>query len=149
MAVDPSQTTQIPVAIIGFGGVILGALISGGFMFWGQTLTRRSEERRQRRELAINTALAQWKNDIETAKFRAEKSGINGAIAPLDLYIIHMIRLSDLIDRESLTEKEIATELRNIGEATRTAYDAAIEKDKKEGRYPFHDSPNGPGGDVA
>ena len=139
MAVDPAQTTQIPVALIGLGGVALGALISGGFMFWSQTLTRRSEERRQRRELAINTALAQWKNDVETVRFTAEK-GVGGSVAPFDHYIIHMLRLTDLLECKSLTEKEIAVELKKIGKATRDAFEAAKTEDKKEGRYPFHDS---------
>jgi hypothetical protein len=99
-------------------------------MFWSQTLTRRSEERRQRRELAINTALANWQGEIESAR----ASGIPFAIAPLDHYIIHMIRLSDLISRENLTEKDIAVELAKISKASRDAFEAAKAEDKKEGR---------------
>jgi hypothetical protein len=140
MAADPSPITQVTIAWISFGGVALGALISGGFMFWGQTLTRKSEERRQRRELAINTAITYWQRDSDIAKLRAG-NGLDTEIAPLDLYIIHMLKLSDLISRETLTEEEVAVELAKIKKTIRGIFEAAKEQDKKEGRYQFHDSP--------
>ena len=137
MAADPTPVIQTVSAWIGLGGVALGATITGGFLLWSQTLTRRSEERRQRRELAINTAIANWHGDHETV--RAEN--VPYAIAPLDHYIIHMVRLSDLLNRQCLTEKEIASELSKIRKATKAAFEAAKEEDKQEGRYPFHNSP--------
>ena len=107
--------------------------MTGGFLLISQTLARRSEDRRQRRELAINTAIANWKSDTETLRFTAE-NGIGGAIAPLDHYIIHMVKLSDLIERKDLTEEDIAEELKRIRHASRKHFDAAKEEDQKRNK---------------
>lgn len=135
MAADPAPITQVTVAWITLGGVALGAIISAGFMFWSQSLTRKSEERRQRRELAINTAIANWTCDREECRDMNNR-GIKTAVAPLDHYIVHMIRLSDLVSRENLTEEEIAAELGKIKKATSKVFEAAKAEDIKEGRYP-------------
>jgi len=129
MATDPSITPWI-----GMIGVTIGALISGGFLLFSQTLTRRSEERRQRRELAVNTALANWKRDMETAD-EMSRNGVTGiAVAPLDHYIIHMVKLSDLIERKDLTEEDIANELKRIRHASRKHFEAAKEEDQKRNK---------------
>ena len=95
--------------------------------------TRRSEERRQRRELAINTAIANWKSDTESIRLRAEQ-GIDGVVAPLDHYIIHMVKLSDLIERKNLTEDDISDELKRIRHASRKHFETAKEEDQKRNK---------------
>lgn len=123
-------------AIIALGGVLIGSIISGGFAVWNQYIIRRSEERRQKRDLAIKAAIECWKMGVEDV-WRRSDNGILASVAPLDHYIVHMIKLSDLIDRQDLSEADIAFELSKIRKTTKAVFEAAKEEDKKEGRYPW------------
>jgi len=112
-------------------GAAIGAGVSGIFVLINQWFIHRSEDRRRRRELAINTAIAYWQRDTDMAKFKSEK-GLGGtAIAPLDLYIIHMLKLSDLIDHKCLTIEDITIELAKIKKSIRAAF-ADIEKEQNK-----------------
>ncbi len=62
---------------------LIAALVSSGINFLTAWFIRRSDERRQIRELAVRVAIEEWKHHAELAeKHRATTH-------PLDLYLIH------------------------------------------------------------
>lgn len=54
-------------------GAAVGSGVTGVFGFITIQLQRRSEERRQIRELAVRAAIENWTRDFELAKLRAER----------------------------------------------------------------------------
>lgn len=116
-------------------GVVVGAIISGGFVMLNQYFVMRSEERRHRREMAVKAAMDYWKVTVEEMR-HAAGNGVQIAVAPLDQCILHMIRVSELIERKGLTDAEMAVELSKMRKSSKAFFEAAKEEDKNEGRYP-------------
>jgi hypothetical protein len=99
----PSDT--VIAAVIG-GGV--AAIVSGGFTIWNLFITRRSEERRQIRELAVKAAIENWSRDFEISKLK----GGGTLLQPLDLYLVHAMHLVAALDGSLKTPEEIRAHLR-------------------------------------
>ena len=114
--------TAIQAAAIG-GGV--AAIISGGFTIWHLWLARRSEERRQIRELAVSVAIENFKIYKEAA------SRVGGSIWPLDVYLIHAIHLVSALDGRLKTPEQIREHLRKSLAAADSAMKEADEYNKK------------------
>jgi hypothetical protein len=93
---------QIDAAV----AVILAASIAGFFSTVTAIVviiyTKRSEERRHFRELIVRTAIENWKLADEAARqARADRW-------PLDVYIIHMLKFSEIITKKNLTPEELS-----------------------------------------
>jgi len=80
-------------------------------------LTKRSEERRHLREVAFATALENWKYVTEAARAAGEPA------LPLDVYLLHMVKLSELLSEKRLDRETI---IGKIGEL-REVINAGIE----------------------
>ena len=79
------------------------------------------------RQIAIETALQNWKQDFEIAKLISEKTNRPVSFSPLDAYIIHMFQLAELMSNKRLTAENINSELTRIRAVT-----AAVTKTTKE-----------------
>jgi hypothetical protein len=63
--------------------------------------TKRSDERRHLREIVIKTAIENWKVVNQAAlEARAER-------LPLDVYLVHMLKFSELLTKKHLTRDDI------------------------------------------
>ncbi len=107
-----STTTTIVAAAVGGG---IAAIVGGGFTVLNLWLTRRSDERRQIRELAVRAAIENWKHYDEVSKRHG------GIAQPLDVYILHATRLVSAIDGADLTPDEIRKRIRHALDAADAA----------------------------
>ena len=91
---------------------VVSALVGGGLVglinFAMSWQDRKLEERKHFNELVFNAALENWK---QACQFAREHSG-GVAIAPLDVYIIHMLKLSEIFTKGELTKERIPEKLR-------------------------------------
>jgi hypothetical protein len=115
------MTTEIEVAIIGLSGVGVGSTFTLILTY----INRRFDDRRQLRELAIKVAFDHWQSDYEHAKTLREITHTTVKVAPLDTYIVHMLMLAELISNKSITNENVATELKRIRQVSDKAYESA------------------------
>ncbi|MCO6050617.1 hypothetical protein NGM99_12570 [Mesorhizobium sp. RP14(2022)] len=107
---DPTLVSLASVAlggVIGITGTIATTAMQGA-----------REERRHRRELAAQFALAEWKHAHEAIK------DMGGAAGSLDLHLIRMTKILQLIETGELTSEkliELNAESRQLFEALRAA----------------------------
>jgi hypothetical protein len=121
MPLDSTTTTIISAAI--GGGV--ASVVAGGFTVWNLWLTRRSEERRQIRELAVKVA-------IENFRIYQEASNRLGiSTQPLDVYLIHAMQLTTALDGRLKTPEQIQEHLRQSLAASNVAATEIDEYNKK------------------
>ena len=123
MQLDATSGTLIGTvigALAGISGTIAVALIS-----------KRSEEKRHFRELAMQAAIQNWQHSYEVAKAWSE-AGHRKRIAPLDHYIIHMILLCKLLDERELSEENVRVQFKRIHSILRAVRDEIPTKDEKE-----------------
>ena len=107
MSIDAATATVL--------GAAVGAAVAGVFTVFNLWLARRSDERRQIRELAVRAAIENWKYYDEAAKQLGQES------PPLDIYILHASRLVSAIDGRELTPVEIRSRIRSALEAADAA----------------------------
>jgi hypothetical protein len=112
-------------------GVIIGGLLTAIpsiVIFW---IGKRSEERRHLRELAFRTAIDNWKQVSECAK------DLPGAVVePLDVFLFHMLKLSEVATKRGLTPETVAERMREVQEIVRRASDeaTAFTKQRKDAK---------------
>ena len=98
-------------------GAAVGSGVTGLFGFIAIIQQRRSEERRQIRELAVKAAIENWSRDFEISKLK----GGDTLLQPLDLYLVHAMHLVAALDGRLKTPDEIRTHLRETYAATKAA----------------------------
>lgn len=98
MQINP-VTLLVIGALISFSSAVVGAA-SAILVTW---ITRRSEERKHRREIIVNAAIENWKQ-VATL---LEKSGKPFSMRPLDIYLIHMAATADIIFGKDLSPETI------------------------------------------
>ena len=88
-------------------GVLIGTTVTSLTTFLNSYLTRRSEERRQFRQMAIQAGLDNWKhqNELMIEVLKAGGKG-NYVIDAPDSYIIHMLLLMDIASDPKLSPEE-------------------------------------------
>jgi len=106
-------------ATAGLLGTALGALASGATAIFITHITKRSEERRQLREIAFKTAINNWDY---VCKLSAQY-GV--ATLPLEVFIIHMLKLSELLTSGDVTEENLVAKLQEVRRFTEIAADEA------------------------
>lgn len=106
-------------------GAAVASIVGGGFAVCNMWLTRRSDERRQIRELAIRAAIENWKIYNEASQ------RVGGAPQPLDVYLIHAMHLVSALDGSLKTPKQIEDHLRQTFVATDAATAVIEEWNKK------------------
>jgi hypothetical protein len=117
-------------ATAGLLGTALGARASGATAIFITHITKRSEERRQLREIAFKTAINNWDY---VCKLSAQY-GV--ATLPLEVFIIHMLKLSELLTSGDVTEENLVAKLQEVRRFTKIAADEAerstIESRKRQ-----------------
>jgi len=111
-------------AIAGISGAI-GAIVAGGLSALNAWFIRRSEERRQIRELAVRAAIEEWTKHIEISE------GHHTKIPPLDLYLIHDMCFVKALDGSLRTKEEIRDHLRKVHNITDAAGQEIEDYSKK------------------
>lgn len=94
---------EVLVAVVGLGGVAIGALPS----LITSLVNRRAEDRRHFNELVFNAAIESW-------KLTAEKSS-SRIILPLEHYIIHTAKMCEFaLSGKPVTPETTAKHLKEI-----------------------------------
>jgi hypothetical protein len=115
------QNPQVLLAVIGAVSAIIGALVGSLPALYTTLLTKRADERRHIRELALRMALEEYKVSNETAVLMTERNpGLTYNIPPLADYVLMMSRIAPLMDKR-LTPQEVEKEIMELQEATAAA----------------------------
>lgn len=124
MSLDKESLLILAIIVSGCS-IIIGSLLTL-ITTW---LTKRSEERRYFQGLIVNTAIANWKRSCETLN---QSSGGNRFYMPLDHYLLHMVRFSEMFLKEKQLKRKLKfSEIRkNIRELKRMQ--AMLEKASSE-----------------
>ena len=102
------NTESIPIYIGIF--TIAGALIGFLSSIITTLISNKYSVRKHLNELIVNAAIEDWKNEFKIAK----DSKIPQYISPIDDYIIRMVKLSELLKRKNITEKDIKKKLKEL-----------------------------------
>ena len=120
------QTAPILIgALVALIATSVGALVT----LFGQWLTRRSEERRHLRQLIVQAAVENWR----LASSAAEKAGARRY--PLDAFILHLLKLGEVLETRPLTADRVRAKLREAHEIDRAVF-PEIEKFTDELKRP-------------
>jgi hypothetical protein len=109
MDLKPTDFAWI-IAIVTAISTLIGVVISSIFSYLNQRLVRKSEELRQLRELVISAAIESWKFNLESYKIHQQPM----KILPLDAYIIHMLKFSEVILKEDVDESNIEEKMKEV-----------------------------------
>ncbi|HLN18648.1 MAG TPA: hypothetical protein VK255_00575 [Patescibacteria group bacterium] len=115
---------KIIIAVISAVSALLGALIGGGFGYFGTKLSQKNENERRKRELLFKSALEEWNtlfSGILSGKTKQKK------ITSLDTYIIHYSLLSKFIFNEDFNIDDVK-EFLNISRKITTEYEICEEE---------------------
>ena len=121
MQLDTGSST-IVVAAVG-GGV--ASVVTGVFALWNIWMTRRSEERRQIRELAVQVAIENHKIYKEIS----ERTGTSNH--PMDVYLIHAMYLVSALDGRLKTSDQIREHLKKSCDITLAATSEIMEINRR------------------
>lgn len=106
---------QLDVASASILSAAVATVVGGGITALNLWLARRSDERRQIRELAVRAAIENWKHYADLAMKRG------GQIEPLDVYLVHAAHLVSQLDGSLRTPGQIGAHLRQTFAATKAA----------------------------
>lgn len=110
-----SPTTLVIVsALIGAGFSLLGVIVNSLFNLRTTRLAKESEERRHQREIVINAAIENWKQQMEQYKIHQQPMNI----VPLDVYIVHMLKFSELFLNGDVTPANIREKSKEVEDLT-------------------------------
>ena|SRR5438046_615698 len=119
MQIEATTATLIAAAI--------GALSSGTTAIIILLINKRSEERRHLRELAMKAATDNWRYVSDAA----EQAGAQRL--PLDVFVVHMIKLAEALTSTDLTAENLAAKLRDVQRFTKIATSEAERFSKELG----------------
>lgn len=109
MNINPT-TLAIILALTAAFSSIAGVSITALFNYLNTRLTKQSEERRHQRELIIKAAIDNWKQATDIAMASPFVERIN----PLDSYIIHMIKFSELLVDDKVDSSNVTAKLAEL-----------------------------------
>ncbi len=112
---------------------LAGALIGGAGSVIGIWLTKRYEERRERRALATEIALKNWEFVCDSAR-RSVGIGDTTHLPPLDPFVLHAVALTDLMEKRGLSLQELREEIRKIKGLVDVAMDEVKDRGVGSGR---------------
>jgi hypothetical protein len=100
-------------AVAGFLGTCIGTFGTLA-VTW---LTKHYEEKKARRELMVKTAWDYWAKGFDAAQTRGAQT------APFEAFMFHALKIIELADHKSLSNKQLRDELKKIREFTDTITD--------------------------
>jgi CRISPR/Cas system-associated protein Cas5 (RAMP superfamily) len=104
---------------------ILGAIVGATVTIIITIINKRSEEKRQIRELSFKAGIENWKGVLEIAK----KDG--GILQPLDYFLIHMRLLSHNLLEKNFKVDDLKTTLKEIDKISNEFVEYADKKRSK------------------
>jgi len=107
-----------------------GGLVAGLVAFSIHWSSKRSEERKHLNTLTITAAIENWKQ-INTIFLEHEKAGIPGTVLPLEAFIIHMMKITDVFINEKITKENASAKLKDVYEITSIVNKFIKERDGK------------------
>ena len=111
----------------------LGATLITGLIAIGVTwINKRSEERKHKQQLIIQAAIANWNRDYDIAK-EHQKAGHTVRLTPLDIYLIHHMKLVEVLMDPKITISNIdekLSEVENMTEKTLKWYKQTARNNK-------------------
>lgn len=117
------EANTVALLTAALAGGAAGAGISGALTFFGQWLNRRSENRRYFLDLCFKAATENLIRDTQATKT------CGGTIAPLDLYLIHMLSLMRISTDSNLSQEKMIAEWVRISRNTREAFESAVKQE--------------------
>lgn len=123
---DPTISALIGAAIGAIAGVA-GTIIT-------TIIVKRSDERQQIRDLAVRTALENWKLLSAEAAKQAEH-GFHVTMQPLDVFIIHASKLLAVCAEKDLTPERAESLMREVyavGSSAQTVIDEHNQKQEAQ-----------------
>lgn len=105
MNISPTALALI-VALSSLTGVVITSI----FNLLNTRISKASEERRHQREIIIKAAIDNWKQAAEIALASPDPE----KIYPLDAYIIHMIKFSELLVDKNLDSSKVTAKLAEL-----------------------------------
>src|SRR4051794_18523687 len=110
MQIDATTATLLAGAV--------GGLSSGATAIIILFITKRSDERRHLRELAVKAALDNWHYVSQAAQEAGHPR------LPLDVYLVHMFKLAEAL-ASGVTAENLPAKLREVHEFTKIATEQA------------------------
>jgi hypothetical protein len=96
-------------------GAAVGSGITGAFGIVSLWLQRRSDERRQIRELAVQVAIKNWQISYDYAKQKG------GSLLPLDVFLVNAVNLVESLDGRRMTVEDIEKVMRRGNDLSEVA----------------------------
>jgi hypothetical protein len=106
------QIDTVSGSLLVAGIVAISSLVTSMFTAW---IVHRSAERRSLRELAMSAALKNWEEMLRDCE-QKKKEGRLVLIPPMDLYILHMVLLTEVIVRHSGNKRKLVSEISRVRE---------------------------------
>ncbi len=96
---------------------VLPCLVTGIITYLIHLSNKRSEERKQLNSLSLDAAIVQWKEDM-SLMLKVEGKVL---VAPLESHIIRMLKLSEVLQKGTLTKDNIVKKLKEVDEINEIA----------------------------
>ena len=112
---------QVDVILTAIIGGCAGAIVSAIASVVNTWRIQGSEERRQLREITMNAAIENYKTSFEIAKLKGELTGTRQSFPSLDVYVIHMLKITELVSSKTLSAANVGPELAKIRAITKAA----------------------------
>lgn len=116
----------VPVVSALAGGSLVGIL--NFLMRWQD---RKAEERRHLRELMFKSAVEEWKQH-STMAIETYKLGKKTAIEPLLTYIIHLMKLAEVLIDGDITKENLSKKMTQVNDVMREVRKFTVSPSKKE-----------------
>ena len=92
---------------------VLPCLVTGIITYLIHLSNKRSEERKQLNSLFVTAAIENWKQGMAYAK---TVKGTKLRISPLDSFIVNMLKLSEVLQKEKITKENVIQKMKEIDE---------------------------------
>jgi len=107
---------EVPYWVPLVSAVAGGALV-GIFNLFKDWQNRKSEEKRHLQELMFKSAVEEWKqHSIFAIEVMKMKTGKKIAISPLVTYLVHLLKLSEVLFDQKITKENLSQKFSEIDE---------------------------------
>ena len=112
-----SEITML-VAVVGLIGAVFGAIVGAASSLLTAFLTRSTEERKHYRELGVKVAMAKFEQHQVLAQKVADATGQAVPIPPFDAFLLHAVRLMEIVSNRNLNSDQIASRMKHLTDFT-------------------------------
>lgn len=125
MTIDPALLVLLS-ALLSAGSAITATYLTNRHNLKMTRLTKESEERKHQKELVFNAAIENWKQMKDVIQ---SKGG--GRWDPLDVFLIHMLALSDVVFDPTTSPENLKQRLNEAHRLVQIAEETAWERKLK------------------